>query len=60
MDSKEKFLKIYANVPDNLRNDIIAVIDGKTYNWNTAYFEIKDDTKLGKKILKELEVIKLI
>jgi len=57
---REKFLKIYANVPDNLREDIIVLIDEKTYTWNTAYFEIKNDTELSRKILKELEITKLI
>lgn len=59
-DKREKFLEIYANVPDNLRSDIIAVIDDKTYTWDTAYFEIKNNTELGKKLLKELEVTKVI
>jgi len=59
-DKKAKFLGIYADVPDNLRRDIIAVVDDKTYTWNTAYFEIKNDTELGKKILKELVVTKVI
>jgi hypothetical protein len=59
-DKKSKFLGIYADVLDNLRRDIIAVVDDKTYTWNTAYFEIKNDTELGKKILKELVVTKVI
>ena len=60
MDKREKFLKIYANVPDSLRVDIIAVVDNKTYSWNAAYFEIKNDTELGKKLLKELTITKVI
>lgn len=59
-DKKAKFLGIYANVPDNLRADIIAVANDKTYTWNTAYFEIKNDTELGKKILKELIITQVI
>ncbi|MEK6927975.1 MAG: hypothetical protein AABX11_06090 [Nanoarchaeota archaeon] len=54
-DKREKFLKVYADVPDGLRNDIIVIVDNKTYNWNTSYFEIKENTSLGKKILKALE-----
>ena len=53
-------LKIYANVPENLRRDIIVVINDKTYSWDSAYFEIKNDTALGRKILKELEVMNLL
>ena len=55
-DKKVKFLRIYADIPENLRKDIIAVIDDKTYTWDSSYFEIKDNTtELGKKILKNLE-----
>ena len=54
-DKREKFLKVYANVPEGLRSDIIVIVNGKTYNWNTSYFEIRENTKLGEKILKALE-----
>lgn len=59
-NKREKFLQIYANIPEELRSDIIVVIDGKTYTWNAAYFEIKDNTLLGKKILKALEILRVI
>jgi hypothetical protein len=59
-EKREKFLKIYANVPDNLREDIIVVVDTKTYTWNASYFEVKNNTNLGKKILKGLEDNKTI
>lgn len=59
-DKRTVFLRIYANIPENLRADIIAVINKKTYTWDTAYFEIKENTDLGKKILKALEEVDLI
>ncbi len=59
-DANAKFLKIYADIPDDLRNDIICVIEGKTYTWNTSYIEIKDNTTLGNKILKALQAIGII
>lgn len=55
-----KFLKAYANLPERLREQIIAVVDGKTYTWNTIYFEIKNDTPLSKKLLKTLFSSKII
>lgn len=58
--SKEKFLKIYANLPEPEREQIIAIVDGKTYSWNVAYNEISNDTLLGKKILKKMEDLGLI
>jgi len=59
-NKREKFLRIFSNIPENLREDIIAVINGKTYTWNIAFLEIKDKTELGKKILKALENTKII
>ncbi len=53
--SKEKFLKVYANLPEPEREQIIAIIDNKTYSWNIAYVEINNDTRLGKNILKKIE-----
>ena len=52
---RAKFLRVYADIPEDLRNDIICVIEEKTYTWNIAYIEVKDHTALGKKILKALE-----
>ena len=54
-DKREKFLRVYANIPEGLRGDIIVLVEGKTYTWNTAYFEIKENTALGRKVLKALE-----
>lgn len=59
-DKKAKFLRIYANVPDKLREDIIVLVEDKTYTWNAAYFEINNNTELSKKILKELTITKII
>jgi len=58
---KEKFLKIYANLPINLRNEIILVLDKKgPITWNAAYIEINNNTKLGEIIFKKLVQLKII
>ncbi len=59
-DKRAKFLKIYANVPDALREDIIVIIDKKPYNWNTSFFEISSNSILGQKILKALQELEII
>jgi len=56
-DKRAKFLGIFPNIPDNLREDILVIVDKKPYTWNTAYLEVKDNTPLGEKILKILEEI---
>jgi len=38
----------------NLRREIILVINDEPITWNTAYVEIKNKTKLGRKILLKL------
>jgi len=57
---KERFLQAYPGVPEALRTEIIAVVDGKTYNWDSVYFEVNNDTKLAEKLLNTLEEIGII
>lgn len=61
MSYKERFLKIYANLPVNLRSEIIAVVpDVGPLTWNVAYLEIESGTGLGKTILEKLSILKII
>jgi len=61
MANKERFLRIYANLPVNLRNEIILVLPNVgSITWNVAYLEISNDTKLGKEILEKLSNLKII
>ena len=57
---REKFLKAYANLPPPEREQVIVIIDDQTYSWNRAFAEVSNDTKLGKKILKKLETLKIL
>ena len=61
---KEKFLKVFANVPINLRDDTILLIDNKgvkqPITWSVAYLEVKSDTELGQRILEGLKKLELI
>jgi hypothetical protein len=60
-DKKERFLRIYANLPFGLRQEIILVLeDGKTMTWNAAFVEVETDTPLSKIILEKLEKLKII
>lgn len=54
MFPKDKFFKIYANLPPNLRVEIVAVVEGNPYTWNAVRLEIENDSELGKKILENL------
>ena len=51
--TKERFIKVYSNLPLGVRREIILVIDSKPVTWNAAYIEVSEDTKSGKEILKK-------
>ena len=57
---RENFLKVYANIPLNLRDDIILVFEEKPITWDVAYFEIKTNSEKSIKILMELRELKII
>lgn len=57
---RETFLRVYADIPLGLRDDIILVFENKPLTWNVAYLEVKANTDIGTKILKELKELNLI
>jgi len=60
-DMKEKFLKIYDNLPLGVRDDIILVLpDSGPITWNAAYLEINNNTETGKVILEKLSSLQII
>jgi len=61
MGKKEKFLKIYANLPLGIRQEIILVLDDRgPITWDVAFIEVKADTPLSKTILEKLENLQII
>ncbi|MBU1129571.1 MAG: hypothetical protein KJ949_03005 [Nanoarchaeota archaeon] len=59
-DKKIKFMKIYSKLPTKIREDIIVIIDKKPYTWDVAYFEVNNNTLMGKKILEKLNELEII
>lgn len=58
---KDQFFKVYANLPLNLRPEIVLVLPERgPITWNVAYTEINNDTKLGEVILQKLKELKII
>jgi len=57
---RERFLKIYADIPLKLRKEIVLVVNKEPITWNVAYIEISNKTEKSKKILKMLEELKII
>jgi hypothetical protein len=52
---KDRFFKVFANLPLNLRNEVILVLpELGPITWHVAYLEISHDTEVGKDILTRL------
>ena len=60
MNKKQKFYKVYNNLPLNLRDEVVVVISDEPITWKVAKLEIDEDTKTGKEILDKLEQLKII
>ncbi len=59
---KDKFFRHFANLPINVRKDIVLDLGekGGPITWEVAFREIKADTELGKEILEKLVALKFI
>jgi len=60
MGLKEQFLKVYANLPQGVREEIIVVVGGEPYTWQSAKLEIEQETDLGKEILNNLKQLGIL
>jgi len=60
MDLKEKFYKVYNNLPLNLRDEVIIVIGEEPITWKVARLEIDQNTKLAQTILEKLDALHII
>lgn len=60
MTQKDKFYKVFANLPLGLREEIVVVVDNEPISWRVAKLEIDNGTEVGKKILEKLEALKII
>jgi transcription elongation factor GreA-like protein len=58
--SKEKFLKIYANLPLGIRKEIIVVLENEPFTWSAVYVEVFNNTEKSIVLLKKLEEMKII
>lgn len=60
MEGKDRFIKVYSNLPIDVRTETILVIDNIPVSWNVAYSEIENETEFGKKILSKLIELEFI
>lgn len=58
--SLERFIKVFASISLEERKLTIAIINDQPVSWIRAYEEIRNNTKLGKKIQEKLEKDEII
>ena len=59
-EKREKFLKVYYNLPLKIREEATLDLEGKPISWNVAYVEVKNKTEIGETILQKLAELKII
>ena len=52
---RTRFLEILRTLSPERKKDICCFVDGMPFSWSVAFLEVYLETKLGQKILKELE-----
>ena len=57
---REIFLKIYSDIPLNIRKEIVLVLDKEPITWNVAYVEVLNYNEKSKRILNLLRGLKII
>jgi hypothetical protein len=60
MSLQERFYKVYNNLPLNLRDEVILVINDESITWRVARLEIDQNTELSKTILEKLSALGII
>lgn len=60
MTLKDRFYKIYGNLPLITREEIILVINGEGISWKVAKLYIDQDSPLAKEILEKLAELSVI
>ncbi|MBU3979637.1 hypothetical protein KKE68_08155 [Patescibacteria group bacterium] len=60
---KERFIKIYANLPSQTREEIIYITEDKEkkpFTWNAVYIEVINNTPLSEAVFSSLERLGII
>lgn len=60
MNDFSRFQKVYANLPDKIRDGIVVVVNDKPYTWNAVYIELMNNTKLGQEMYDKLIKMEII
>lgn len=60
MDIKDRFYKVYNNLPLGLREEVVWVINNEPITWKVAKLEVDNNTFLSKEILEKLSGLNFI
>lgn len=57
---KERFYRTYDNLPLNVREEVVAVINEEPITWRVAKLEIDQNTEMAEQILNKLAAMDII
>lgn len=57
---RQRFMKVFADLPLGLRGEIIAVIDDGPMTWRVCWLEVEQKTAKGNEILTYLDEMQFI
>lgn len=60
MDLSERFYKVYNNLPLNVREEVVIVVNNEPITWKVAKLEVDQNTALSNEILKKLSNLQII
>ena len=60
MNLKERFYRVYSNLPLGVRDETILVINDDPITWKVAKLEIDNNTPLSNQILEKLAALEFI
>lgn len=59
-DLKDRFYKVYNNLPLGVRDEVILVLKDEPISWKVAKLEIDNSTAISTEILEKLVSLKFI
>lgn len=59
-DLKDRFYKVYNNLPLGVRDEVILVLKNEPISWKVAKLEIDNTTRLSTEILEKLVSLRFI
>ena len=55
-----RFLKAYASIPSELRDEIVAVLGNEPFSWAAVFVEVSGKTEKSNRLLDLMDQLKIL